>query len=239
MRVLHINCNYVGTELHRNMVRKLSALGIENTVFCPIYNQDEKKIFLAQPNEKIAVCFKKHDRLLYFIKQKKIITKVRALIDANEFDLIHAYTLMTDGNIARTLAKQYNKPYVVAVRDTDVNGFFRLKPYLRLRGIRIMRDASAVFFLSETYRTEVLQHFVPKQYREEISAKTHVIPNGINDFWLDNRFTTRDILKSQNSFEQRKLKVVCVGRINKRKNIPIVQLALSHCEKKAGPPAWR
>lgn len=227
MKILHINCNYVGTALHRVMIRHLTAPGVENTVFCPISSQAEKDAFQAQANEHIAVCFRRHDRILYFLKQKKIISAAQAAVEVSDCDVIHAYTLMTDGNTARTLAKKYKKPYFVAVRDTDVNSFFRLKPYLRPLGVRIMRDASAVFFLSEAYRTEVLEHIVPERYRAEIAEKTHVVPNGIDSFWLEHRYTERDISAARERFAQKQLRAVCVGRINKRKNIPAVQAALA------------
>ena len=38
MRILHINCNYIGTTLHQLMVEKLDALGYENQVYCPTYD---------------------------------------------------------------------------------------------------------------------------------------------------------------------------------------------------------
>ena len=75
--------------------------------------------------------------------------------------MIHAYTLFTDGNVARTLSKKYGVPYVVAIRDTDVNDFFRYRPYLIKLGSQIMKDASAVFFLSESYKRIVLEKYVP------------------------------------------------------------------------------
>ena len=232
MRILHINCNYVHTQLHRVMINHLSTADINNTVFCPIFSQSEKKEFEAQPNEHVSVCFREYDRLLYFYKQRKIINNLKSEIDVNKYDVIHAYTLMTDGNVARRLSKQFGKPYVVAVRDTDVNSFFRLKPYLRPLGVRIMREASAVFFLSEAYRSEVLQNIVPKRYRDMIATKTYVIPNGIDDFWLNNRFTDRDIDGIQARLRSKIVKVTCVGKINKRKNIPLVEQALAYLRKK-------
>ena len=235
MRILHVNCNYVHTPLHRVMINHLSTNEIYNTVYCPIYSQYEKKELEVQPNEHVSVCFRKYDRLLYFYKQKKIINDLKFKIDVDDYDVIHAYTLMTDGNVARKLSKQFGKPYVVAVRDTDVNIFFRIKPYLRPLGVRIMRDASAVFFLSETYRSEVLQNIVPKRYRDMIAVKTYVIPNGIDDFWLNNRFTDRDIDAIQARLENKIVKVTCIGKINKRKNIPLVQQALAYLRKKG----WR
>ena len=104
MRVLHINCNYIGTELHRVMVRHLNQAPVETIVFTPIMNAGQLKKFRPEANEKISVCFNQIDRLFYFIKQKKIITALRnELKDVSTFDIIHAITLLTDGNVAYKL----------------------------------------------------------------------------------------------------------------------------------------
>lgn len=67
-------------------------------------------------------------------------------ISVSEYDLIHAYYLFTDGNYARIISRKYNIPYVVAVRNTDVNVFFKHMIHLRCVGIKILKDARTVFF---------------------------------------------------------------------------------------------
>ena len=84
---------------------------------------------------------------------------------------------------------------MVAVRNTDVNDFFRLMPHLRKRGINIMLNAQKVFFLSEAYKNQVFDKYVPNKYKEEIKKKTEVIPNGIDKFWFQNK----PLLKRKNN----------------------------------------
>lgn len=71
MKVLHINCNYIGTTLHQLMIEELQEKGIENEVFVPTY---DKKIATITPNNNVYVseCFKKWDRLAFDYKQKKL-----------------------------------------------------------------------------------------------------------------------------------------------------------------------
>ncbi|MBR5114794.1 MAG: glycosyltransferase family 4 protein [Oscillospiraceae bacterium] len=227
MNILQINCNYILSALHRNMIAHLDNDEIKTTVFMPLWQQNLKDTYKANDHEIVRVCFHKWDRLLFFRKQRKILKALKESCgDISGFDCIHALTLFTDGNAAYTLSKQYKIPYFVAIRDTDVNTFFKIKPYLRPRGVKIMRGASAVFFLSETYKNDVLGRFVPKRYRAEIEAKSHVVPNGIDDFWLQNKYLERDPSVIEEKLRSRSLSVVCVGRINKRKNIPTVQKAM-------------
>ncbi len=184
MKVLHINCNYIGTALHRVMFRLLDCSG-EHRVFIPSDGREAWKDFVPAEHETVAECFTPNDRYLFFLKQKKIMTALEKAYDPREFGLIHAYTLFTDGNCAMELSKETGIPYVVAVRNTDVNLFFKHMVHLRSRGVEILRNASAVFFLSPVYRDQVIDRYVPRADREAILRKTFVVPNGIENFWFD------------------------------------------------------
>lgn len=220
MRILHINCNYLGTTLHQCMVEHLEKLGVDNTIYVPTY---DSSMAVIKPNSNVYVseCFNKWDRLWFDYKQNKIIEDIQSKIDIGDFDCIHAYTLFTDGNCAHILSKKYNIPYVVAVRSTDVNIFFKYMIYLRYRGISIMKDASRVFFLSESYKTKVMDFYVKKDLQEFILNKTEVIPNGIDDFWLNNFLGQ----KERNPYDK-KIKLIYAGRIDKNKNITTTQKAV-------------
>lgn len=218
MQVLHINCNYIGTALHQSMIENLDARGIENSVFVPTY---DRKLSAIRPNSNVLICecFKKWDRVLFDYKQRKIFNALESNFKIPDYDLIHAYTLFTDGNCARRMAQKYGKPYVVAVRNTDVNNFFRLMPHLRKRGVQIMRDAAAVFFLSESYRDQVFSKYVPPKYQEALSAKTYIVPNGIDNFWFANEQAPKIVLDGT-------VKLIFAGRIDRNKNIQTTQKAM-------------
>ena len=218
MRILHINCNYIGTTLHQLMVEKLDRLGYENDVFVPTY---DKNLSVIETNDNVFVCecFKKGDRFVFDYKQRKIIKALEDKYDVKNYNVIHAYTLFTDGNCARSLFKKHGVPYVVAVRNTDVNSFFRLMPHLRKRGVKIMLDAKAVFFLSEAYRCQVFDKYIPKKYHDQIKAKTHIIPNGIDDFWFENPPQNKNKINET-------IKLIYAGRIDRNKNIPTIQNAM-------------
>lgn len=225
MRVLHINCNYIGTTLHQKMIEHLDNMGIINKVFVPTY---DKNISVIKTNQNVCVCecFKKWNRIFFDYKQNKIYKGLENHITVEQYDLIHAYTLFTDGNCARKLSKIYGIPYVVAIRNTDVNDFFKLMPHLRKRGIDIMRDASAVFFLSEAYKKQVFERYIPEKYKNELEKKVYIIPNGIDEFWIKNK----PILKLRD-VNSKTAKLIYAGKINKNKNIPTIQKAVKFLEK--------
>ena len=74
MRILHVNCNYIGTTLHQLMVENFDRLGYNNSVFVPTY---DKNLSVIEPNGNVLVCecFKKWDRLVFDYKQRKIQIK--------------------------------------------------------------------------------------------------------------------------------------------------------------------
>ena len=219
MKVLHVNCNYLGTALHQCMVEHLDLLGVENTVFAPTYSP-ENTVITPNKNVIVSKCFRKWDRVFFFLKQKKIQKALECAVPVGEFDLLHAYTLFTDGNCAYKMHKKYNVDYVVAIRNTDVNDFFKWRAHLIKRGIRIMRNAKAIFFLSESYKRQVLEKYVPAKYRSEIEQKSHIMPNGIDDFWLQN------LQMNAGREAHAPLRLVYIGRIDANKNIATAQAAM-------------
>lgn len=225
LNVLHISSNYLYTTLYEKMVEKLELNNIRNTVYTPV---DGKTKFVIQPKEYVyyPICFRRIDRLWYGIKQFKILKNLKQLIDLKTFDIIHAHTLFTDGGIANRLWHEFKMPYIVAVRNTDVNIFFKRMPYLRKRGVKILVEAKAVIFLSETYKEEVIKKYIPSHMREEVSKKTFVIPNGIDDFWLNNKGSIKRKVKKEN------INLIYVGVINKNKNIITTTKAIDILLKK-------
>lgn len=224
MKILHINTNYITSALHQTMMDHFDD-SIDNVIFAPTYDKNRSVI---EPNDNVIVseCFKKWDRLFFSYKQFKIIKAVEESVDVSKQDCIHAYTLFTDGNVAYNLSKKYKKPYVVAVRNTDVNDFFKHMIHLRSRGVRILRNASAVFFLSPAYQKTVIDKYVPDRLKEDILIKSHIIPNGIDDFWLENVFQ-RDSDKVEEHINSAKdLKCIYVGVIDANKNIEFTLKAL-------------
>ena len=185
MRVLHLNCNYLGSALHQTMIEHLERLGIENQVFVPTYS---RKISVVNVNKNVIVSetFRKWDRLFFHYKQAKIQKSLECEIDIKSFDCIHAYTVFTDGNTAMTMSQRYGIPYVVAVRNTDINTFFKYMVHLRHRGMSILTNARAVFFLSDEYKRRIMEMCASSAQREMLLEKSYLLPNGVDDFWLDN-----------------------------------------------------
>lgn len=211
MRILHINNNYIRSPLHGILIKHLDFLEFYSIVYSPTFDLNEIIVPLGN-SVIVSECFCKYDRYFFYLKQYKIFRDIVKKVQVDTFDYIHAYTLFTDGYCAYRLYRKYGIPYVVAVRNTDVNTFFRYMWHLRSVGVEIMRHAKAVIFLSPAYRDVVYGKYVSDSLKKEIMPKTYIIPNGIDEFWHQNKFDGSRFLHSP-------LRLVYAGEITENKNI--------------------
>ncbi len=220
MKILHINCNYYGSGLHRNLADALLKHDIYSSFFVPI-----PKRFRDYKNEEgvfPAPCYNKLDRLFYFVKQLKIY---RAL-EKNAYggaDFTYANTLFSDGNISLKIKKDAGIPYVVAVRNTDINAYLRYKPWLLHHGIKILEEAEAIIFISKKYKDKFFEKYIRGNQRKKLLKKVYVIPNAIDDFWINNCGNP----KSEIAVNKRVINLIFAGRIDKNKNIETTQAAMN------------
>lgn len=227
IRVFHINCNYMGTKLHKTMLQHLEKYNKTDVVFCPIYSGSN---LVTEPGENaiISKCFSRFDRFFFFFKQKKILSSVEKSVNITQFDCIHAYTLFTDGNVAYELFRKYGIPYVVAIRNTDLI-FLKYRCNLRKRGREILKNASAIFFLSKTTEKQVASKYLDADFYKLIKPKITIIPNGIDDYWILNRYKKNP---QTDRILRKEINICCVAEIIKRKNIPMLVEAVEELSNK-------
>ena len=209
MRVLQLANGYLKNGLYKLLFAELEKNGIEESVFLPVKNNDT--IPEKPSNVDIIPCFNSFDRALFFRKQKKMMSWLEKNYELPSFDIVHAHTVFSGGYAAYKIHKKYGTPYIVAVRNTDINTFFKYMVHLRKLGVEIMRNADCVIFLSPAYMENTLNKWVPAKHREEIRGKSRVIPNGIAPIFFEN-------LASVKAAPQDELKLIYVGDINSNKN---------------------
>ena len=209
MHVLQIANAYVRNKLYTLLFDALDQNQVQQTVFVPVSVREP--IPAAPDNVHIVKCFRQIDRLLFYSKQKHMLQWMEENLDMKSFDVIHAHTVFSGGYAAMQLSKRYGIPYVVAVRSTDVNEFFRYMVHLRQVGVEVLKNASKIIFLSPSYARDVLERYVPANCREEIRQKSCVIPNGIDRLFLENKAQPR-------SMDPERIRLVYTGDFTSIKN---------------------
>ena len=145
MKVLHINSYYITSKLYRNLVEHLEKEDIKNDVYIPVNSDLLINKYIGENNENTkfiySKCFNKFDRVSFRLKNKKIYKDINNKIDFSNVDILHAHSLFVNGYVAYKLKKEKNIDYIVAVRNTDTNVFFKKMIHLRKIGIEIMKNA--------------------------------------------------------------------------------------------------
>lgn len=217
LKVLHLCSYYCGTDLYRNMVEALQAQGVENRVYCPVEALPAVIRQTSFPLD-ISPCFSRWSKLDFFHKNRLIRRDMATRYKMSDYDILHAHTLFTNGYAAYRVHRKYGIPYIVAVRNTDVNTFFKYMIHLRGLGNRILAAAKAVVFLSPAYRDRVLDTYVRPALRQKIAEKSFCIPNGIDPFWHRHAAVQKSVPAA--------IKVLYAGAVDQNKNVGITLAAL-------------
>ncbi|WP_181419145.1 glycosyltransferase family 4 protein [Mesotoga sp. TolDC] len=206
------------------MHEKLLSYGLDSLVVVPaVYNSDNRA---EEKNVRQIKCFGNYDRFFYYRKQRKITRSIEELTHQYKPQIIHSHFVFSGGYTCLKIKEELGIPYVVTVRNTDLNLFFRRMHHLRGTGIEILRRADKIVFISKTYLDKLLEKYIPVPDRKAIVDKSVILPNGIDDFWFENR------PRSAHSIENGKIKLLTVGAINKNKNQIIVSSVANYLRKK-------
>lgn len=213
MKVLQVACGFSYSAVYKNLFNEFVNKKIDIDVYAPQHTE-EKELNISihkypiYSNQIILPI----DKILYFTKIFRMVKDVEQNMGLEKIDLIHAHSLFSDGAVAYELYKKYKIPYIVAVRNTDINKYYKYAKHLRNYARNILKNSSKIIFLSSNYQKFHLEKYVPKSLKEEFYKKSMIIPNGIHSYWIDN------ISGNKNKLTDNKLKLISVGVIDKNKN---------------------
>ncbi len=215
MKILHITNGYWGSGLYKKMIEGLSKYDIFQFVMVPIRNLSQTNKFNIERNN-VKICYSYVIksflyRIFFSLKINKIIAQIHKNIDIKEYNLTHAHTLFSDGAVALHFKKNYNIPYIVAVRNTDVNIFLKYLWHLKPLGKKIILEASKLIFLSPSYKLKLQKNY--PEISDKIEQKAIILPNGIDEFWINN------ISKTEKLLTDNKINIVYAGEFKRNKNI--------------------
>lgn len=218
MKVLHICNDFNYQKLYINLFRE-NAKSIDQVVYCGNRN---KKIIGNNIDTTISNIeyFNPHivyryDKINYFGKAYRQYNFIKKNIGLNTINHVHAHTFFSDGVLAFLINLFFNIPYTVSVRNTDVNTFFKFKPYLTPLAYIIYRKAKSIHFPTGNIKRKFFKRVLLKD------NKSRVISNPLDDFWIDNQ------LQNKKSFNKRKSFLICyVGKIDSNKNLDALVCAI-------------
>lgn len=229
MKVLHLCSDYAGTPLYKDFVESLDRKGVQQIIYVPVRSEELINKYrnpdLLGAKHYYSYILNPYLRFNYFGKINKVYEDVKAKIEYSSLNLVHAHFLFSDGGVAYKLKKDIGLNYIVTVRNTDIYAFFKYMIHLKKFGLKILRNAHKIIFLSSSYKNTLFENYVPEKYLKELEEKIIIIPNGVNDFWLKNLFKPRKLVGE-------KIRLIYVGEFSKNKNIPIIIEVVDKLRKK-------
>ena len=212
MKILHINSYSVSNVLFDNLYDLQSQKEHEISVYVPRVKGKEEYKAQHQKYKSIVPVYTEMDRFFFFHKSNKILKNIQTLYNFDNFEIIHAHTLFSNGIIAYRLTQIYHIPYVITIQNTDLNLFFHKCIHLRPIGKKILQNAKRVIFISSAYKQRVLEDFVKKSFENEIAAKSVIIPYGIDPYWHKNKY------HRERNNTVKSLNILSVGDVSFNKN---------------------
>jgi len=219
MKIGHLCGYFIGSKVHARLFEALDEYFLEQSIFVPVRSHRQVSLNCSELlGSKVSYrnIIKPHHRYLYKNKISlflKDYLKTYSQDEIGSIDCYHAHSLFTDGGLAYELHKLTGKPYVVAVRNTDVNLFLKYALHLRPYVKKIINSAHKVVFISPSMEAIFFQYL----NRSEIN-NTCIIPNGIDGFWFSSSqgSTGGDVDNSP--------RILFVGNIDNNKN-PLLLLS--------------
>jgi glycosyltransferase involved in cell wall biosynthesis len=216
--ILQLSNDFAGSKVYMNLFKSLDNLNIDQYVYVPIRSDnliDKNKILFDSDNSKLiySKVLSNYTRINYKLKIRRTLVDLETKMPIAKVKVIHAHTWFSDGGLAYELHKKTGIPYIVTVRNTDLNLFFKYMLHLRDYGVKILNAASKIIFISTVYKERFLNlNYIKSKCSENLPHKCLVIPNGIDDFWLRNRSNKERNLHSP-------IKLLYVGNFSKNKNV--------------------
>ena len=217
LHVLHIANDYAGSKVYSRLVAALDACGLRQSVFTVARSasavgrnrvkfQNQGSVIYYSNN------FRWYHRLLFREKSRSNYTSLRAHVDAHSVDYVHAHTLFSDGILALRLKKEFGIPYIVTVRNTDINLYMRYMPHTWAVGRNVLREADRVVFISKAHMRRAPQWVAAP--REELARKAVNIPNGVDSYWLEHIESSGHTKPTDSPW-----KLIYVGNFTANKNV--------------------
>lgn len=218
MKVLQLASYYTVSSVFKSLFSEINKnSNVKQKVFVPIRNESENSKNSVENLEiQYTKCLNISDRLFF----KKKIWKIHKILEKklllNEIDIVHAHTLFSDGAVAYKIYKQRHIPYVITVRNTDLNIYLRYLKWLHPLAKKIIKNSKMVIFTNHNY------YYKLKNLFKEINFNYEIIPNGLDKFWFQNQNSIKE-LNQENS-----LTFLYVGNFSKNKNIDQIILYLEN-----------
>lgn len=191
--VLHIANSYGGTDVYKNLISSIDNLGVCQIMYVPLNPANHSRegnhlLDFKCRNSSIiySKSLKSYHSYFYNLKINTILKNLLHNVDISRISIIHSFSLCVDGAVAYELYKMYGIPYIVTIRNTDLNTYYKWFKWKRKYFFEIMNHATKIIFISPQYVNKLKKECLTQEENNIIENKYNVIPNGIDNIFLNN-----------------------------------------------------
>lgn len=195
LRVLHSSASFLQSRLFYHLVGSIDRPNIKQAAFT-YFRKGQSPSQLCSDHlfyEPVPSCIANHfyphpecdllDRIFFERKVSRSLKALSAAATNFSPDIVHAHYLFSDGFSAFHLCSKLKIPYIITVRNTDINFHYRYRPYLFKKVLQVLHNARYITFLNPSYRQRLID-LLPLQDKQLIEQKSFVIPNGLSSSWI-------------------------------------------------------
>ena len=213
MNILHICHGYFDSKVYANLFYFLEEQHIDNTIYVSNYRPYSKSISVPNiiiTNHKSSLW----EKFTYIPRQKALLDEIEKNINLLTIDCIHVHRLFEGGYAAYKLNQKYGIPYIVAIRHSDLDTYIKYMIHTWYITKFILKNAHKIIFISNPHKNRFIKNkFL---YNKIFNNKIITIPNGIDGFYLVNKYHQR------RSISPNTIKLIYIGDINLNKNLDLV-----------------
>lgn len=231
MKILYIT-DEENSKVYRNLCKNLALQDVNNyvTLLCVNTRNNEIKDALSETDNYkeiniLSNCNFILQRINIFYKIKNKLKLIEHTVDITDYDLIYASTFLSDGGVANKLSKKYKIPYVIAVRGTDTNMYLKKMFHTWYYGKKIIENAELVICISQSIKNNLCNSIAFRLLNYKTKRGIQVLPNGIDEFWIDNAIVNNIASKKQlRNF-------LYIGDLGKNKNVKLLIKSFQEARK--------
>lgn len=233
MKILYLSEDYPYSKVHHELCNNIVSISGEHLILYSVLRSKIQKRDLraTYQNVKYATLFNdisRHELRYKYDFSYKIKIKYNWLVShckISEVGVVHAATLFSEGAVALRLYEEYGIPYIVAVRGSDINFYFKYMVHLWHWGIKILSNAQRVIFLTDSGAQQLLRrNRILFRISSALELKKCIIPNGIDNFWLEHRYPKKVLQVPSN--------ILYVGIFKHNKNVCLLCDSVLKLKKK-------
>ncbi|KGN98573.1 hypothetical protein HR11_08555 [Porphyromonas macacae] len=227
--ILHIANDFPGSKVYSSLIKSLNKYGNKQIIYTAF--RDKGLIGGNRENidKGIEIKYRHilniYTRINFYAKRRIVFHDLKNLIPLPEITLTHAHTWYSDGAIALKIYQEYKIPYVVTIRNTDINLYYKRMLHLRKLGESILINSKRIIFISKSYQDKLFRMMKDSPILQKIKEKSFVIPNGVDSFWLENFY-------KKHSYKHSPFRLIYVGKFDRGKNLNRVLAALAMLNNK-------